>query len=265
MLVPTLQPLAAQIRARLVEEYRTRGFAIFRLASGKETDRSSIPALADALGLEAPFVPPLYGAAVGSGFYDVSGVNTVTAARAGQATSHPAFESFAALELHTDGTLQQLGEIPTSILLCARAAKVGGMTVLFDAVNAFAELGVREPSLTRPLLDPRALTRHATVDGSRAASTGPVFAAVEGEILSRYSTTARDEWNFAEVEGLRAAHAELALMTAPSSPHLQRFRLRSGEGIVFANDRLAHGRTAFRDDPARPRLMLRGLFLRRPC
>lgn len=251
-------------RDRLLADYATRGYARFDLCGDAPDASRALVRLARGLGLGKPFVPPLYRGARSRSLYDAAGVNVVQASGGEQEPAHPAFASRTPLELHTDGTLQPIGQVPTALLYCVRPAYQGGETLLFHATGAFLALAAAEPRLAGALLDERALARHATVDGSRASSLGPVFAYRGGEVLSRYSTTPGDEWRYGEVGGLLAAHRALAELARPPSRFVTTVRLAAGQGLLFANDTIAHGRTAFADRPEAPRCMLRALFLRRP-
>jgi hypothetical protein len=260
-----IEPATADL-ARLVDEYTTRGYALFALDVEPTQYSQALVALGHALSLGDPFVPELYRSATTRHLYDRWGVNAITErqTRDGGACVHPAFESSSALELHTDGTLQAIGEIRTSMLLCVTPAEHGGETVLFHAVDAFLLLQARRADLARGLLDPRALTRRATVDGAGACHVGPVVAIEDGDVMTRYSTTARDEYAFEDVPGLRAACEELAWLARPSGPYYREERIAAGQGILLANDKLCHGRKAYRSGPSRPRHMLRALFAGRP-
>jgi hypothetical protein len=249
-------------RKRILEDYRHRGYAWFVLDIAPEDAAQALIDLSAALELGPSFVPPLYNSPGTQGFYDALGVNLLTAAASAHQPSHPTFESRAALELHSDGTLQAMGEIPSAILFCVTPAERGGETTIFHGANAFLHLARERPDLTCALLDDRALTRHATVNGSHAICAGPVFELRDAEVLSRYSTTPRDRWAFGEVDLLQEAFEALAEFVRP--PHLIQIRLEAGQGVVLANDKVAHGRSSFEDSFARTRLMLRALFLRRP-
>ena len=48
--------------------------------------------------------------------------------------------------MHTDGTLQDIGEVKASVLVCEAAAAEGGATMLFNTSAAFAELIMTDPA-----------------------------------------------------------------------------------------------------------------------
>lgn len=257
-------PSAADVD-RLGLDYRRHGYARFELAEPPEDVASALLDLAAVLALGDPFVPPLYAGGDTAALYDRRGVNRVTIADAGHTgESHPAFESRSALDLHTDGTLQRAGEIPSAILYCVRPAAEGGESTVFAAVDAFLGLAAEEPELAAPLLDPRSLTRCATVGGSRATATGSVFTVAGGEVMTRYSTTPRDRWEVGRVPGLEPARRAMESLAEPAAGFYSCFRLAAGEGVILANDKVAHGRTGFADTPGARREMRRVLFSRRP-
>lgn len=248
-------------RRKLLEDYYASGFALFQLDFAGRNPAEALRDFTQSLALGAPFVPPLYQFS-NSTLYDDMGMSTLAAADgAGPGAAHPVFGSTDSLELHTDGTLQQIGEIPTSVLFCVTPADNGGDTTIFQAVKAFAKLREAEASA---LLHKRALTKQASVNGSKATCTGPVFAYESGALLTRYSVTDRDRWNVAEVEHLLAAKNALAELVQAGPPYFHQVRLDAGQGVVMANDRVAHGRTGFSNHPDRVRRMLRVLFAMQP-
>lgn len=249
-------------RTAILNEYTQRGFALFQLHFADENPAAVLHDFTQSLNLGAPFVPPLYQFS-NSTLYDELGMSTLAPAP-GEESTHPVFGSTEALELHTDGTLQQLGEIPTSVLFCVSPADRGGATNVFQAVRAFLMLQETNPALAAALLDPRALTKQASVNGSREICRGPVFAYRDGELVTRYSVTARDRWNVEEVARLADAKNALADLAKMNTPYLHQITLRSGQGIIIANDRVSHGRTGFSNSPPQTRRMLRVLFTRQP-
>lgn len=258
----TGQPTDAA-RLSVLEDYGTFGYALFQLASGWQNPSRALHTFAQALNLGEAFVPPLYQFS-NSNLYDDLGISTLTAVQNGEPYfSHPVFGSTAALELHTDGTLQDINEIPTSVLFSVVQAVQGGETIVFQAVKAFLELQTAEPRLAAALLDNGALTKQASVNGSRETCTGPVFAYQDGEWLTRYSVTIRDGWNINEVEHLLEAKNALAGFAQSGSPFYHQIRLDAGQGIILANNKVAHGRAGFSDSTGAARRMLRVLFARR--
>jgi hypothetical protein len=249
---------------KIVSDYERQGYALFHY-DGHELGHSgeqAISNLAMWLNLGLPFVPPVYRSGP-SELYKYEGINRVSANPI-MSESHVGFSSQNELELHTDGTLQRIGEIPSTLLFCVNPAVQGGDTIIFNAVAAFKEIMARHPNFGFALLNERALERHAPIGGRDARSLGPVFAERDDEILNRYSVSQRDFWMFTEVQNLRHARTCLAELAKPHSPLVAQFRVAAGQGILIANDKVSHGRTSFTDDPMMPRLFLRALFNNRP-
>lgn len=249
-------------RTAVLDEYYQRGFALFELDLEGRDPATVLHDFTQALKLGDPFVPPLYQFS-NSTLYDERGMSTL-APVPGDESLHPVFGSTDALELHTDGTLQQIGEVPTSVLFCVSPADRGGATTVFQAVQAFLELQDQQPALAAALLDERALTKHASVNGSKEVCRGAVFAYRDGELMTRYSVTDRDHWNDDEVTGLADAKNALAGLAGWNTPYFHQITLRRGQGIILANDKVSHGRTGFSNSPHQARHMLRVLFSRKP-
>jgi alpha-ketoglutarate-dependent taurine dioxygenase len=260
--IDSASQLTGAVRTAILNEYHERGFALFQLQLAEENPAAALHDFTQSLNLGDPFVPPLYQFS-NSTLYDELGMSTLAPAP-GDESPHPVFGSTEPLELHTDGTLQQIGEIPTSVLFCVSPADHGGATTVFQAVGAFLALQQTDPGLAAALLDERALTKHASVNGSREVCRGPVFAHRDGEVVTRYSVTDRDRWNVDEVAHLAEAKNALAGLAKSNTPYLHEITLRSGEGIILANDRVSHGRTGFTNSPPQTRRMLRVLFSRKP-
>lgn len=169
-----------------------------------------------------------------------------------------------AIGWHTDGYYHP-GErrIRGMVLHCVRPAASGGENALLDPELAYIALRDRSPRLVRALMRADAMTIPARCDESgvaRAAQAGPVFSIDEdGCLHMRYTARTRSiEWQ--KDDATREAVAELADLLR-NSPAVRRVRLAAGMGVVGHN--VLHDRSAFRDDPAAPRLLLRARFLDR--
>ena len=249
-------------RTAILDEYYQRGFALFQLDFAGHDPAAVLHDFTQALNLGDPFVPSLYQFS-NSTLYDERGISTLAPVHADE-SHHPVFGSTDPLELHTDGTLQQLGEVPTSVLFCVSPADCGGATTVFQAVQAFLELHDAHPALAAALLDERALTKHASVNGSREVCSGPVYGYRDGELVTRYSVTDRDHWNDDEVARLADAKNALADLAKWNTPYFHQITLGRGQGIILANDKVSHGRTGFSNSPHQTRRMLRVLFRHKP-
>ncbi|MFB7124582.1 TauD/TfdA family dioxygenase [Kitasatospora sp. NPDC056273] len=245
-------------RQRIAEDYRARGYVVVHVP-GTTPAEADLSSLADALGLGPAFSPPQYRGSI----HTQGGVSRLAA------TADPAhpFQDRAGQNLHCDATLQHLGQVATTVMICVRPGRSGGQTQLFNAVQAFAELQAADPEAAAQLTHERALVRTSTfVDGLSTA--GPAFGRdPAGNLITRYSLTATDSYHPTapgRQEHLNRALAALADAAADTSWHRTTFTLAAGQALILANDKLCHGRGPFVDDPAAPRLLLRGLFTTRP-
>ena len=114
----------------------------------------------------------------------------------------------------------------------------------------------------RALMAPDAMTIPARSDDdgvARPAQSGPVFSvdAADGRLHMRYTARTRSiEW--AADAATQAAVAALAAVLEGPLPWILRTTLQPGMGVVAHN--VLHDRSAFRDDPAHPRLLYRARF-----
>ncbi len=220
-----------------------------------------IRSLANVLGIGEPYLPELY---KNSACIDYTQSLFNHIGGPSRKSNHPAFSSQNELNLHTDGTLNYIGEVRLTILGCITEAQRGGESVLFRAA-ALAEQVMREDrDILAPFFDPRAMRRHATIDENLRYAEGPLLKWVGGELLSSYCTTPRDEWRYDVVPGLREARRafEAAISDFPNLTCT--FPLKCGQALVMDNSRLSHGRLSFTDNPSAPRYLLRGLFRNYP-
>jgi len=261
----SLQPVlwdeasAGAAAGELMRRYHECGYALFVTKSGDS--ESVITSVSRKLGLGETYIPAQY-ANYPNGSFLVSGFNKVEATAE---SSHRGFSSADAQELHSDGTLEPVGRVATSILFCVYPAAEGGETRIFDSVDAFERVVSVSPELRHSLLDANALSRR-DVGRTEATVVGPVFSfTADGALHSRFSMDNTSEWEkgFAKVKDLRRAYDALLCLTRQPDFGTS-VTLRSGWGIVLANSKVSHARTSFRNDPqSPPRLLLRGLFLRR--
>ncbi|WP_162795804.1 TauD/TfdA family dioxygenase [Nonomuraea lactucae] len=260
-----LRPITLSLRAahgaqlrEVADRVADAGFAL--IEAHEPPTPSDLLALARHLGLGEPFLPPIYRRR-GSVQVDDSGVAELSAANAVPgAPMHPA-TSTVGQNWHIDGTLQAMGEIRTSVLLCVRPAATGGDSILFNATGAFVELARSDWAAAVSLMSPGVLIRTATVNDCDERSAGPAFGMVAGHLLTRYARTNVDRWcpRDGDMDTLRRGLDALDALALPGSPFHLRFRLSSAQGLIMANARICHGRTPYTEGP-QPRLMLRGLF-----
>jgi len=166
---------------------------------------------------------------------------------------------------HTDGYYHPAGRrIRGMILHCVRPAASGGVNGLLDHELAYIALRDASPDHVQALMQPDAMTIPAREDDdgvARPAQSGPVFAVDgDGSLHMRYTARTRSiEWK--ADAATRAAVAALEALLAGDTPWILRTRLEPGMGLVGHN--VLHERTAFRDDPALPRLLYRARYLDR--
>ena len=167
---------------------------------------------------------------------------------------------------HTDGYYHPASRrIRAMILHCVRPAAEGGVNAMLDHELVYIALRDADPALVAALMAPDAMTIPARVDDegvARPAQRGPVFSVDErdGALHMRYTARTRSiEWK--HDEATRAAVAFIERYLASDAAPIHRVRLEPGMGIVANN--VLHDRSAFTDDPAQPRLLLRARYLDR--
>ncbi|MEV6827089.1 TauD/TfdA family dioxygenase [Amycolatopsis sp. NPDC051102] len=246
------------------QRYVGNGFGVIELANDEPTP-DALTRLGEALGLSEPFIPPLYR----TGGKEPEAVSRISAARnAGTSDAdHPSFGSTAGQSLHTDGTLQDIGLVKASLLLCETAAAEGGDTILFNTSAAIAALLNEDPAAVLALATPGTLVRRATINGSVEANHGSLCAVLNGSLVCRYSVTATDSWAYPDDVDRAALDRGIAWLTAHSrkgNEFFLQFKLAPGHAIVFDNTRVSHGRTPYRDSGESHRNLYRALFLEHP-
>ncbi len=167
---------------------------------------------------------------------------------------------------HTDGYYNPPGlRIRAMLLLCVRDAAAGGDTALLDHELAYLLLRDDDPAHVRALMAPDALVIPARVDEegvARPEASGPVFSVdpATGDLHMRYTARTRSvAWK--DDAATAAAAARLLALLDGDSGCVIRTRLLPGMGLVCNN--VLHERSAFEDDPARPRLLYRARYVER--
>lgn len=167
---------------------------------------------------------------------------------------------------HTDGYYHPMSRrIEGMVLHCVRAAGEGGVSGLVDHDRVYIALRDANPAWVRALMAPDAMTIPERADEhgvARPAQSGPVFTVLPGVAALHMRYTARTRsiaWK--DDPDTHAAVAFLAQLLSSDAPWIFRLRLQPGMGIVANN--VPHERSAFTDDPLRPRLLYRARFLDR--
>jgi alpha-ketoglutarate-dependent taurine dioxygenase len=164
---------------------------------------------------------------------------------------------------HTDGYYNPPDRrILAMILHCVGNAATGGENRLLDHEIAYLQLRDADPGFVAALMQPDAMTIPARTDDTgvvRAAETGPVFSVNpdSGALHMRYTARTRSiEWK--DDKAVREAAACLERVLSGPSPFIHRVTLQPGMGLLCNN--VLHDRSAFTDDPARPRLLYRARY-----
>ena len=255
------QVLGEAERAALLRHCARCNMAIYRTAPGADQDKGVLRALAAQLGLlrlDANWLA------------DEDGISSITVRRGGPAAGQDrgAFIPYTdhALKWHTDGYYHP-GErrIRAMLLHCARPAVQGGENLLLDHELAYIAVRDASPRWVRALMADDAMTIPARTDAVgavRPAQSGPVFSVDprDGTLHMRYTARTRSiGWK--QDQDTLAAVAFLEDFLAGGPEGALRVRLDAGMGLVSHN--VLHDRSAFVDDPARPRLVYRARYLDR--
>lgn len=170
------------------------------------------------------------------------------------------------IKWHTDGYYHNGSRrIQAMILHCVRAASEGGENAVMDPEMAYIAIRDANPDWVRALMAPDAMTIPERLDDegvARSAQTGPVFSVDPdcGALHMRYTARTRSiEWK--DDAMTRAAVEFLTQLLGCGGPHVFRFRLEPGMGLVCNN--VLHDRSGFVDDPRQPRLLYRARYLDR--
>ncbi|UGQ12163.1 TauD/TfdA family dioxygenase [Yinghuangia sp. ASG 101] len=251
-------PLKPDETPQMLEEF---GFAVVRSPSATVTTADAhreLGAIRAGLGLGAPYVPLLYRGR------NAPAVTEVT--RKADA-DHPVFHTGAAQGWHTDGLLEDIGTVRTTLLYCVRPAHRGGRTSLLNAGRVFHELRTADPEAADVLLHDTVLGRRSTLPGVRREAVGPAFAVLgDGDYATRYGEGRVERWyprGPAQRDALDRALRHFRTRRADPDVRID-LLLASGECLVFRNDLLAHAREDFTDDRRHPRLLLRSLHTAAP-
>jgi alpha-ketoglutarate-dependent taurine dioxygenase len=168
-----------------------------------------------------------------------------------------------AIRWHTDGYYNPPDRrIRAMILHCVSNAATGGENRLLDHEIAYLLLRDFDPAFVAALMQPDAMTIPARTDDFgvvRVAETGPVFSVDpdSGALHMRYTARTRSiEWK--DAKAVREAAACLEGILAGDSHFIHRVTLLPGMGLLCNN--VLHDRSAFVDDPSRPRLIYRARY-----
>lgn len=250
-----------KVLMELMERYYQYGFVIFENTENTSSNEK-VEQLANFLHLGEPFVTG-YNKNKFSHLFHENKLNTITSTANAK---HVVFDNSNGQGLHSDGTFEPIGTVKSTILYCEQESMSGGDTTLFDSVNAYLLLKSIRKEWADALLHPESL-RRASALGDSVEYIAPAFAELpNGEIVSRFTVDTSADWNygFERVPYLKEAFGFLVALSVRGSGFSTELKLRSNQGILFANDKIAHGRTPFVSNPDAPRKMIRGLYENRP-
>jgi hypothetical protein len=193
---------------------------------------------------------------------DDDGISSVTVTGSGGRGDYIPYTN-RPIRWHTDGYYNPPGRrIRAMVLHCVAPGAAGGENRLLDHEIAYLLLRDADPAFVAALMQPDAMTIPARSDEdgiARPAETGPVFSVDpgDGSLHMRYTARTRSiEWK--NDRAVRAAQAFLEWMLANPSPYIFHVTLQPGMGVLCNN--VLHDRSAFTDDPARPRLIYRARY-----
>jgi hypothetical protein len=239
-------------RAAIADRLRRANMAVYASACGELEDKEIPRALGRQFGLER--LDPNWLA-------DDDGVSSI-AAREGETRGEFIPYTNRAIRWHTDGYYNPPERcIRAFVLHCVRSAADGGESALLDHEIAYLMLRDENPDWVRALMQPGAMTIPERNEGgavARAARSAPVFSLEESGVLQMRYTARTVSIGWAGDRDTAAAAARLAQWLAADAPPALRVRLEPGMGVICNN--VLHARSAFRDDPARPRLLYRARY-----
>jgi hypothetical protein len=137
--------------------------------------------------------------------------------------------------------------------------------LIFDSIGAFLDLVENDIEAAAALLDERSLRRIADLGGF-FEKIGPAYKIEDNEVITRLTLDHNADWDYGinKVEHLERAYKFMIEAAREGNKHFKRFKLKSGQGIIMANDKIAHGRTKFSESDSNKRKIVRGLFTSRP-
>lgn len=238
-------------RAALLDQLRTHGFALYRLADGAGGDHRTIHALANDLGLGGLDTNPCA---------DADGITSLRVRKGGRHGSYIPY-SDRPIGWHTDGYYNPPERrVDAFILHCVRPARSGGVNGLLDPEQIYRRLRDTDPALVEALMEPDAMTIPANPREGREAVSGPVFSVTStGDLHMRYSHRTRHlEWGASSA--IRHAAGELR-RRIEAAEDARWLRLEAGEGVLSNN--ALHCRSGFEEDDEHTRLLLRARYHQR--
>ena len=188
------------------------------------------------------------------------GISELTVSRDGPKQTFIPYSN-SKLGWHTDGYYNQLDQqVRSMILHCAQPATEGGVNTLFDHEIAYIMLRDENPAYIKALMAPDCMTIPHYLQ--RQICTGPVFLVdpLSAKLQMRYTARKHNIVWKDDVLTTQAINFLTNILKAPESPvFIHKFE--AGQGLITNN--VLHNRTAFNDDPLKPRLVYRARFFDR--
>lgn len=244
--------LSATERGAILERCASANMAVYASRCGEDADKEIPRALGQQFGLAR--LDPNWLA-------DDDGISSIAvrdAAARGEFipyTSKP-------IRWHTDGYYNPPERrIRAFVLHCVRGAAEGGETQLLDHELAYLLLSEANPDWARALMRADAMTIPERANGgevARAAQSGPVFSFDDDGTLHMRFTARTVSIQWAEDADTASAAKFLAQWLGEDARFALRLKLAPGMGVICNN--VLHMRSAFRDEPGRPRLLYRARY-----
>jgi hypothetical protein len=169
-----------------------------------------------------------------------------------------------AIGWHTDGYYNSVeNRIRSFSLFCVSPAISGGVNQWIDPQMVYLLLREDNADALKALSHPQAMSIPSHVVGGvtrREKSTGAIFFTDQrtNQLMMRYTQRKRNIEFFNSPEIKQAVVLLDNLLSAQTPYHFEHL-MAANQGMVCNN--VAHNRSAFSDDPAHPRLLLRGRYL----
>ncbi|MDQ0802599.1 TauD/TfdA family dioxygenase [Priestia megaterium] len=251
--------ISTSVIRELINRYCTCGFVILEF-KGTDVGNETFEAFSRSLGLGNAYTPEVYNDY--KSLHSEHGFNVLT--QRDNEDGHKAFNTSSEQEIHSDGTLEKIGFIKTTLLYCKSQGESGGENTIYNSVGAFYHLLKTRFDIAKLLFDERCLKRASNINNQEYI--GPAFSIQENKIISRFSLDNTCDWNygFMKIPKLEEAYSMMKDLANHGSPYFVTCKLMPGQAILMANDKISHGRKKFYNSGERKREMIRGLFLDKP-
>jgi alpha-ketoglutarate-dependent taurine dioxygenase len=255
------QQLTPDERDALVQEMRRQNWVVYdtgRRGQALEAAKDDLRALGAQFGLQA-LDPHLCA--------DEDGITPLSVQEGNRRSGYIPYTN-RPINWHTDGYYNAPeGAIRGMALHCVQPAAQGGENAIADHELVYLRMRDENPAWVAALMQPDAMTIPANAEGDtvlRADVSSPVFRVEPqtGNLHMRFTARTRNiVWK--DDPQVREAVAWLLALLNEEMPNLSeglvfRATLNAGQGLLCNN--VLHTRTGFEDDPAAPRVMLRGRY-----